>query len=271
MRQTPTATSLITFLAAVVMVSIPLAGHGAPAAALPQAAEFYVGDLQPAYEDMFVFLRLYEFCLDRFKRKCGGADPETRALLDTSLRKLNAVTVFAHPPMDFARTYPTDVQAALAAVGVEQSFMTHAREYEKQFLARYDAVNTVCGGSAAESHDLGMAIAVDFIRFWGFDREAYAAVLRQMKEQTDGYMEEIRELWSPERCERARVLGHDLRLILRNSQLQYYMHPGWEKFVKRDKIGQAATFIAAVTFVFDNKVNPGAIDAVSGQSAPPPR
>jgi hypothetical protein len=58
--------------------------------------------------------------------------------------------------------------------------------------------------------------------------------------------------------------------LLRDMQLKNYMHPGWEKFVRRDKVGQAAGFIAAVTFVFDNKVNPGAIDAAASQSAPPP-
>jgi hypothetical protein len=255
---------------AVVTLSVPLAGHGAPATALPQAAEFYVAGLEPAYADMFVFLSLDAFCKDRF-HECAPEDPQTRAVLDESLRKLNAVTVFERPRIDhFARSYTTPLQMALAAADLETSFTSKTLEYEKQFLARYAAVNKVCGGSAAETHDLEMMTAVDFIRFWGFDRGGYGAVLRQMNEQADGYMEQIRALWSPERCERTRVLGHDLRLLL-NMKLQDYKHPGWEKFVKRDKMGQAATFIAAVTFVFDNKVSPGAIDAVSSQSAPPAR
>jgi hypothetical protein len=254
---------------AIVMVSVPLAGHGAPAPALPQAAEFYVGDLQPAYADLFAFLSAYAFFKDHFPHERGPADPQNRAVLDASLRKLKAVTVFEHPPLErLARSYTTPVRTALEGVDLETGFMSETLEYEKQFLARYAAVNKVCGGSPAETHDLEMMIAVDFRRFWGVDAAGHAAALRQMNEQAGGYMEEIRALWSPERCERTRVLGHDLRLLL-DMKLQGYKHPGWEKFVKRDKMEQAATFIAAVTFVFDNKVNPGAIDAASNQSAPP--
>jgi hypothetical protein len=271
MRQTPTVTSLKACLVAVMVVSVPLDSHGAPAAALPQAAEFYVGGLEPAYADLFAIASLGAFCKDRFPRECGRQDPQRLAGLDNTLRLLEAVTVFAPPPVThFAQSYTTAEQAALALVSLQTSFMGKALEYEKQFLARYAAVNKVCRGSAAETEDLGTMTAVDFRRFWGFDAGGYAAALRQMNEQADRYMEEIRALWSPERCERTRVLGHDLRLLL-NMKLKDYKQPGWEKFVQRDKLGQAGTFIAAATFVFDNKVHPGALDAVSGQSAPPPR
>jgi hypothetical protein len=49
-------------LMAVVMASIPLVSHSAPTAVLPQAAEFYVGGLEPVYADMFTVFSLSVFC-----------------------------------------------------------------------------------------------------------------------------------------------------------------------------------------------------------------
>jgi hypothetical protein len=256
---------------AVVMASVPPAAHGVQTVALPQAAEFYVGDLESAYADMFTYASLSAFCRDRFPRECGGEDREGAAVVENGLRKLKAVTVFGSPDVaHFTRSYPSALQAASGLVDLQTSFMSKTLEYEKQFLARYAAVNKACGGSAAETTSLTLLLAVDLRRFWGFDDRNYTAAVQQVHLQADGYVEEIRALWDPERCERTRVLGHDLLLLL-NMKLKEYKHPGWEKFTKADKLGQAATFIAAVTFAFDNKVNPGAIDAVSGQSAPLPR
>jgi hypothetical protein len=243
---------------AVAMVSVPPAGQAAPAA-LPQAAEFYVGGLEPVYADMFTVFSLSVFCKDRFPHECGGEHPDRMALVDKDLQKLQAVTVFGHPPAtDFPQSYTSPEQAGAGILELQKSFMGKALSYEKQLLTRYAAVNKVCGGgSAAETADLQMTIALNLQRFWGFDRQGYEAALVEINQQADGYMEQIHSLWSPERCTQARVLGHDLRMLLLKLQLQDYMHPGWQKFVQRDKLAQATDFIAAAIFFFDDRANPG--------------
>ncbi len=251
------------------MALIVQPSQAAPTPALPQAVEFYANGLEPAYTNMLALLSLSVFCKDQFPADCAREDPKRFANLEDTVRRLRAVTIFGSPPVNhFEKSYKTVEQATLGLVELQTSFLDKAREYEKQFLTRYAAVNKACdGSSAAETADLEMTAGTNFERFWGLGHEGYIALVRQIDEQAEGYIGVIRATWTPERCTQARIVGHDLRLLLLNQQLKAYMHPGWEKFERRDKLEQAGTFIGAVVFAFDNKVNPGAIDAASNQSA----
>ena len=66
------------------------------------------------------------------------------------------------------------------------------------------------------------------------------------------------------------MVGHDIRLLL-TRKLQDYMHPGWEKFVRRDKLVQAGDFINDVVVLFEQKVHAGALDTAGSRNTPPPR
>jgi hypothetical protein len=258
MRETPTVTRLKVCLTAVAMALVAQAGYTAPAVSLPQAVEFYVADMEPAYEDLYTSLLLYHFCSERFPQECP-LKQEHLAGLEDSVRKLKSVSLFG-PPLaaaHFGQSYNTVEQTALASRDLQTSLLRNTQEYEKRLLTRYFAVNRACGGSAVEAESVKVLIAVDLQRFWGYDRAGYRDAVERIDQEANVYWEEIRALWSPERCARTRELGHEMMILL-YMNLKDYRHAGWEKFVRRDKVGQAAEFVAGVALLLERKVHPDA-------------